>query len=143
MKFLTRTLAFGLIALAGAAAAQQAANPVVRDRMAAMDTIRVNTGVLGNMASGRAAFDADAAIAAKTALAAVAAELPALFEAPETDPLSKASARIWSDYAGFTREAEVLLTAAEALDTSSLDGIKAGMGAVGGTCRACHQAYRN
>lgn len=143
MRFLSRTLALGLIVVAGTAAAQEAANPVVRDRIAAMQTIRISTGTLGNMASGRATFDAAAATAAKADLAAAAAALPALFEAPEADPVSKASARIWSDFAGFSAQAEALVTAAEALDVSSLEGVKAGMGVVGGTCRECHQAYRN
>lgn len=143
MNFLSKTLIAGLIVTAGAATAQQASNPVVAERIAVMQTIRANTGALGDMASGKKPFDAAAATAAKTALAAAAAEMVVKFQAPETDPVSKASPRIWSDYAGFTAQAESLLTAAEAMDVASLDGLKAGMGAVGGTCRVCHQAYRN
>lgn len=143
MKFLSKTLIAGLIVAAGAATAQQASNPVVAERIAVMQTIRINTGALGDMASGKVAFDAAAATAAKTALAAAAADMAVKFKEPETDPVSKASPRIWSDYEGFTTQAEGLVTAAEAMDTASLDGVKAGMGAVGGTCRVCHQAYRN
>jgi cytochrome c556 len=30
----------------------------------------------------------------------------------------------------------------EGTDVSSLDGIRAGMGNIGGTCSACHKQYR-
>src|SRR5690606_23182662 len=103
-------------------------NPVVKERMDLMQTIRVNTGTLGNMASGKEAFDPAAATAAKTALAAAAAEIVVKFQANEDDPVSEGSPKIWEDYAGFTTRAEALVTAAEAVDVASLDGLKAGMG---------------
>lgn len=40
-------------------------------------------------------------------------------------------------------KANALVAAAEGLDASSLDGVKAGMGAIGPTCQSCHGAYRN
>ncbi len=143
MQTLTKIAALCLIAAAGAAAAKEGVtNPVVKARMETMDTIRVNTGTLGNMASGKAPFDPAAATAAKTALAAAAAEIPVKFQANEDDPVSEGSPKIWQDYADFTSRAEALLAAAEAVDTSTLQGVQAGMGAVGGTCKACHEVYR-
>lgn len=143
MKFLSKTVALCVILAAGASVAKDGVtNPVVKARMETMDTIRLNTGTLGNMASGKAAFDPAAATAAKTALAAAAAEIVAKFQANEDDPVSEASPKIWEDYAGFTAKAEALVTAAESMDVASLEGVKAGMGAVGGSCKACHEMYR-
>ena len=143
MKSLTISLALCAGLVAGAALAKDGVtNPVVKERMDVMQTIRVNTGKLGDMASGKATFDAAAATEAKTALAAAAAQIVKAFEANEDDPVSEATPKIWETYADFSSKAEAMVTAAEAVDTSSLDGIKAGMGAVGGACKACHESYR-
>ncbi|MBD3765403.1 MAG: cytochrome c [Rhodobacterales bacterium] len=143
MTRISRTLALSLIVLGGAALAKEGVtNPVVKARMDTMSTIAMNTKVLGDMAGGKTAFDAAAATAAKTALAAAAAEAPAKFQPRETDPVSVAKPEIWTNWADFVAKAEALATAAEALDTSTLDGVKAGMPAVGGSCKACHSVYR-
>lgn len=117
-------------------------NPAVMARMQGMEQIGAASKVLGNMARGRVAFDAEAAALAKAALAQHAAEIPALFEAQEDDPKSEALPAIWSDFADFTAKAEALRDAAEAMDITSAETIAAGMGAVGGACRSCHKAYR-
>lgn len=117
-------------------------NPAVMARMQGMEQIGAASKVLGNMARGRIAFDAEAAASAKAALAQHAAEIPALFEAQEDDPKSEALPAIWSDFADFTAKADALRDAAEAMDVTSAETIAAGMGAVGGSCRSCHKAYR-
>ena len=143
MKFLSTTIALCIAITAGAAIAKDGVtNPVVKARMDTMQAIRVNTGVLGNMASGKEAFDATAATAAKTALAAAAAEIVAKFTENADDPVSEGSPKIWEDFAGFTGKAEALVTAAEAVDVASLAGLQADMGAIGGACQACHEVYR-
>lgn len=143
MKTVSRTIAVCLILAAGAAVAKEGVtNPVVKARMDTMQVIRVNTGALGDMASGKTAFDATAAATAKAALAAAAAEIAARFEAEEDDPVSEVRPDIWMAFDDFTQKAEALLAAAEAIDVSSLDGVKAGMGAIGGSCKSCHEAYR-
>jgi cytochrome c556 len=117
-------------------------NPAVMARMQGMEQIGAASKVLGNMARGRVAFDAEAAASAKAALAQQAAEIPVLFEAQEDDPKSEALPAIWSDFADFTAKADALRDAAEAMDVTSAETIAAGMGAVGGSCRSCHKAYR-
>jgi cytochrome c556 len=77
------------------------------------------------------------------ARAAVAAQIPAKFEPQTTDPVSVAKADIWTNWRDFVAKSEALLAGAEALDTSSLESIQAGMGVIGGACKACHSAYRN
>lgn len=143
MKTCSKALALGLVMAAGAALAHEnVKNPVVKERMMAMKTVGANTKVLGQMAKGEAAFDAARAAEATAALIATAEQVPALFEAPETDPESEAKPEIWSNWADFVTKSEALGAAAGAIDTSNLDGVKAGMGALGGSCKACHSDYR-
>lgn len=117
-------------------------NPIVKERMDNMQTIRANMATLGGMASGKATFDEAAAVAAKTALAAAAAEIVSKFQANESDPVSEAQPAIWTNFEDFTAKAEPLVTTAEAINTSSIDALKASIGPVGTTCKSCHEAYR-
>lgn len=143
MKFGSKLTVVAAVLIAGTAVAnEKITNPVVKERVALMQTVRVNTATLGDMAQGKTAFDAAAATTARANLAAAAAEVVARFEAEEMDPFSRAKPEIWMAFDDYTTKAEALLKAAEALDTASLAGIQAGMGAVGGSCQSCHEAYR-
>lgn len=143
MKLAFVAIAAALTLFAGSATAKDGVtNPVVKERMDLMQMIRASTATLGDMAGGKTAFDAQAAMVAKTALAAAAGQITAKFQAEEDDPVAEGRPEIWMMFDDFTTKAEALVTAAEAVDVASLDGIKAGMGAVGGTCKACHEAYR-
>lgn len=143
MKTISTTFAVCLMLVAGLASAKDGVtNPVVKARMDTMQTIRVNTGVLGDMAGGKTAFDAAAAATAKAALSAAAAEIATKFKAEEDDPVSEARPDIWMAFDDFTKKAEVLVAAAAAVDVASLAGVQAGMGAIGGSCKSCHEAYR-
>ena len=143
MKKIFATVALCGALVAGTAIAKDGVtNPVVKERMDLMQMVRVSTATLGDMAGGKAEFDAEKAMVAKTALAAAAGQIVAKFQANEDDPVAEGRPEIWTNFADFTAKAESLVTAAEAIDVASLDGIKAGMGAIGGTCKACHEAYR-
>ncbi|MDO9527201.1 MAG: cytochrome c [Gemmobacter sp.] len=143
MNRIAKTIALGLICIAGAAAAKDGVtNPVVKARMDTMGAVRGNVAILGDMASGKTVYDQAAATAAQAALAAAAAEVTAKFQPQETDPVSEAKPEIWTSWDDFATKADALAKAAVALDASSLDGVKTGMGAVGGTCKACHSVYR-
>ena len=143
MKFLTKSLIAGLIMVGGIAFAQsKATDPDVKARQTLMDTNGGAAGVLGGMASGKTAFDATAAAAAKAMLIANAAQIPVVFKTNATDPESHAKAEIWTSWDDFAAKAADLGKAAEALDATSLDGVKAGMGAIGGACKACHTTYK-
>ena len=144
MKLLTKTILVGALILAGAAFAKDGVqDPDVKARMELMGAIAANTKVLGQMAGGEAAFKADAAATAKANLAAAAAQIPAKFEPQATDPVSDAKPDVWTNWADFVTKAETLLAQAEALDTTSLESVQAGMGGIGGACKACHTAYKN
>lgn len=142
MKVVTKTLAAGLLLVAGVAVAAEATDPTVKARQELMDVIGANTKVLGDMAGGKAAFDAAAAETAKAALIAAAAEIPAKFEPQATDPKTTAKAEIWTGWDDFVAKGKALGDAAAALDASSVEGVQAGMGAIGGSCKDCHSTYR-
>jgi cytochrome c556 len=110
--------------------------------MMLMDGVKAATGTLGAMGKGEMAFDADKAGEARQALIDHAAKIPAAFEAQEMDPKSTALPAIWENWADFEMKAQAMGAAAEELDTSDLGWVQAGMGDLGGTCAACHKAYR-
>jgi cytochrome c556 len=143
MRFVAKALILSLTLTAGAAIAKDGVqDPTVKARMDLMGTIGMNTKILGDMAGGKAAFDASAAEAAKAALIAAAADIPAKFETEADDPVSEARPDIWMNMEGFAEDAKALETAAGAIDVASVEGIQAGMGAIGGTCKACHSDFR-
>ncbi len=143
MKILSRLVLGAALLSAGVAFAEgEATDPTVQARQALMKTVGMNSKILGDMAGGKTAFDAAGAAAAKAALAAAAADIAAKFETQATDPATEAKPEIWTNWEDFVTKATALKTAAEGLDASSLDSVKAGMGVIGGTCKACHTAYR-
>lgn len=123
-------------------AKEEPTDPTVKARVAVMKTIGQNAKVLGDMAGGKAPFDAAAAASAKEAIMAATTEIAPKFEPQASDPNSEAKPEIWTNWADFVTKAEAAKTAATALDASSLDSVKAGMGAVGGACKVCHTDYR-
>jgi len=143
LKFVAKTLVVGLILVAGFAVAKEGVqDPTVKARMDLMRTIGMSVKTLGDMAGGKSAYDAAAAEAAKAALIAASADVAAKFEPQATDPVSEAKPEIWTTWDDFVVKATALTTAATAIDTSSAESIGAGMGAIGGSCKDCHTAYR-
>ena len=143
MKFVTKTLVLGLIMAGGIALAQsKAADPDVNARQTLMQGIGGSLGALGRMAKGEVAFDAAAAEAAKATLVANAGMIAAKFTNNAADPASKAKAEVWTNWDDFVAKGNALTAAANALDATSVDGIKAGMGAIGGACKDCHTSYK-
>ncbi|MEY4871646.1 MAG: hypothetical protein RLZZ563_976 [Pseudomonadota bacterium] len=142
MKFGTKALVAGFMMVAGVAIAAEATDPTVKARQELMDVIGMNTGILGKMAGGETAFDAAAAEAAKTAIAGAAAEIAAKFEPQAEDPKSTAKPDVWTNWEDFVKKGDALKAAAEALDATTIEGVQAGMGGVGGACKDCHTTYR-
>ncbi|MCG6882234.1 MAG: cytochrome c [Silicimonas sp.] len=138
-------------AVAGVAfAGGHGGNPAVKVRQAHMELNNFNAGVLFAMAKGDVDYDADAASAAASNLAALANLSQRGYWAPgtSTDDLGDqtlALPAIWQEgskageYAGQLREATAALAAVAG------DGKEAMMGAlgpVGAACTACHKDYR-
>lgn len=145
MKLFSRIVAStAFVALASTAvfAEGEAQDPTVKARMELMKSVGAAAKTLGGMAGDKAPFDAAAAEAAKAAMIAAAADIPAKFEAQASDPVSEAKPEVWTNWDDFVAKGAALKAAAEAMDASTLEGVKAGMGAIGGTCKDCHTTYR-
>lgn len=135
--------AFTALAATAVWAEGEAQDPTVKARQELMEGVGAAAKTLGGMAGDKAPFDAAAAEAAKAALVAAAAEIPARFEPQASDPASEAKPEIWTNWDDFAAKADALKVAAEGMDATTLDGVKAAMGgALGGACKACHTAYR-
>ncbi len=152
MKF-TRTALLGVAAAAIAGTAVFAAGHAnvegaIKARKAQMQLNAFNLGILGNMAKGAVEFDAEAAQRAANNLNALAmmdtTDLwPAGSSASDVEG-TRALSVMWETYPEVLEKAAALQTATEALaaDAGSIDAVRAGLGAIGGACGACHEAYR-
>lgn len=135
MKLLKSLVVMGVVA-GGAAYAESPREELMEEIGGVMKT-------LGQMAKGDVAYDAAAAEAAKAALVEHAGMIPATFEAPPAEgEETESKAEIWTNWDDFVVKANALKTAAEGMDVASVEGIGAGMGAAGGTCKDCHTLYR-
>ncbi|MEM8728626.1 MAG: cytochrome c [Pseudomonadota bacterium] len=124
--------------------AADASNPTVQARKEAMRAIGADTKTLGDMAKGKIPFDATVAQAAASNMASQAAEIPALFEAQEDDPVSKAKAEIWDNWEDFVSKGEALEIAATNAASSITDQASLGpaLQSIGGSCNSCHTPYQ-
>lgn len=142
-KSVTKALVLGVVlACSGVAFAQDATVASVIARKNLMKAQGGAVKVLGDMAGGKTAFDAAAAEAARVKLAETAGGIEAAFTPNEADPASEASPEVWTNFADFVAKAGALTSAAGGMDTSTVEGVQAGMAGVGGACTACHKAYR-
>ncbi len=129
------------LAVAGAAAAHQGAMGVVKERMDGMGVMKAAVKSLGQMARGQASFDAENAALAFAQIATAGRLVPTQFEARDLSAPSEALATIWERWDDFVAKSEAMVRAAEIAPTD-LETLRAGLGAVGQTCMACHQVYR-
>ena len=148
-----KTRIFAVLALAGAvgvalpAVAQQAgsADAIIAGRQAAYDLMA------GNGAAMKAAVDGGLAVkpyaAGAKGIAAWARAIPGMFP-PGTDTghNTKALPAIWSDRAGFEKDAAALATAADKLVVAANADDKAAFATAfketSDACGACHHDYR-
>ncbi len=142
---LIKAFAIGAVLAAGAAFAQDAepTDPNAIARSELMKLVGMNTGILGNMASGKEPYDAAKAEGAKAALIDASSKIEATFmEQGAADPASEAKPEIWANWDDFLVKANALNAAATAVDVASVETIGAGMAAIGGACKDCHTDYR-
>jgi cytochrome c556 len=118
----------------------------VKYRKSAFTVMAAHFGRVAAMANGRVPFDAKVA-ADNAAVAESMSKLPwAAFVDGSDKGDTKAKSEIWSDAAKFKDASEKTQTEmtklAAAAKTGNLDSIKAAVGATGGSCKACHDAFR-
>lgn len=121
----------------------------IKARQAHMQLYAFNLGTLGGMAQGKIDYDADAASAAASNLAALAHLNGRAYWVPGSDNASvdgtKALPAIWADGSDIGAKAAALVEAADAMNAAAgqgLEALQAAMGPLGGACGGCHQSYR-
>ena len=145
--FRTSAAVLAAIALAGPALAEShASNPAQDARNSHMNLYGFNLGVLGAMAKGDTEFDATIAQEHAANLVALSgmSEHGYWVEGTASGELadSRALPAIWENMDDFMAKSQALHEAAMAIDASSLEGVQAGVGQLGGACGACHKVYR-
>jgi len=147
-------LALGLtVALAPAAVMAQGPNDPLHmstaARKAHMKLLKWNISKLGGMAKGAIPYDAEKAAAAAADLKAVA-HLDMRDAWPEGSDSasyekSRALPKIWENMEDFGKKFMDMQAAADAMAEAAgqgPDAMKAALGNLGGTCKACHKEYR-
>ena len=149
MQRLLLTAAAAVLGLATAlpAAAQfQKPEDAVKYRKAGFTVMAAHFGRLGAMAQGRVPFDA-AAAQANAEIVAQMSKLPFAGFVDGTSGTEKGApkANVWSDRAKFDAAAKKMQDEAVKLVASAktLDGLKAQFGPTAGTCKTCHDDFRN
>ena len=145
----TVALALAAASMALPAAAQfQKPEDAVKYRQSAMTVMGNHFGRIGAMANGRVPFDA-AQVNANADVVATMSRLPfvGFVEGTAGTEKGRASAKIWSERAKFDDSAKKMQDEVGKLviaaRTNNLETVKTAFGAVGETCKACHDDYRN
>lgn len=154
MKLALAPFAAAALMLAAAPAIAQEADKIdkaVKARQSLMTLYSFNLGLLGGMAKGEIAYDAEAAKHAADNLAALTAidQTGMWPEGSDIETLgekkSAALPVIWTKTAEFAEDRDALTkVAAEFAGAAGtdLDALKAGIGPVGKACGACHEDFR-
>ena len=150
MRRLFMIAAAGAVIASGAIAEEE--DPfadAVEMRHGLMLQMATDLGKVGAMAKDETPYDAAVASKAAANIAAIASVL-SMDQFPAGSEYQKATdsfalPAIWTAHDDFLKKIADLNTAAAAFQTAAgtdLDSLKAGMGALGGACAACHKAYR-
>jgi len=147
--FLTASLALATLCCALPAAAQfQKPEDAVKYRKAAFTVMAAHFGRIGAMAQGRVPFDG-AAAAANAELVASLAKLPFAGFVEGTSGTEKGTpkANVWSDRAKFDAAAKKMQDEVSKLavvaKSNNLDQLKVAFGNAAGSCKSCHDDFRN
>lgn len=147
-KLIASLLAIGAASISFTAAAQFAKpEDAVKYRKAAFTVTGAHFSRMGAMAQGKVPFDAKLA-AENAEIVADMAKLPwqAFGEGTETGD-TKAKPEIWKQNAKFKELAEKLqsesIKLVAATKTGKEDAFKAAFTATAGTCKSCHDDFRN
>ena len=143
----TTALAAATLAVSLPAAAQfQKPEDAVKYRQSALSLMGTHFSRLGAMANGRVPFDAKVA-QDNAALVETLSKLPWAGFTPDTEKLqTKAKADVWKDGTKFKQAQDNMMSEVAKLNTvaktGNLDQIKTAFGNAAGSCKACHDAFR-
>ncbi|QFT75179.1 MULTISPECIES: cytochrome c [unclassified Ruegeria] len=137
------------VAIIGSAIAHESENPAVKARTSIMQLYAFNLGTLGGMAKGEVEYDAEAATrAANNLVVLTQIDQSAMWPAGSdnaSDPSTRALPAIWENFPDVSAKGQAMAEAAVAMQAAAgqdVDALKAAMGDLGGSCSACHKAYR-
>lgn len=125
----------------------QKPDDAVKYRKAALTVMGTHFSRIGAMANGRAPFDAKVA-ADSAAIVETMSKLPwEGFVAGTDKGDTRALPKIWTEQAKFKEAADKMqaetVKLSAAAKTGNLDAVKTAFGAVGQSCKACHDVYRD
>ena len=147
-RMITMAAALGFAAITLPAAAQFAKpEDAIKYRQSALFVMQQNFARLAGMAQGKIPFDAKLA-ADSAANAEFASRLPwaAFGDGTDKGGNTKAKPDIWKDKTRFMEYADKMQAEMAKLNlaakSGNLDAIKPAVGAVGGACKTCHDAFR-
>ena len=145
-----RILAGAMLGAVMAFPAMADQDPAVGARQGQFKLYAHNFGVLGGMAQGRMDYNAEMAQTAADNLFHLTRVDQGHLWPEGTDSFStdgtRANPAIWENLDDFVAKVTALQGAVENLQGvagNGLDEMRAGVMAVGGTCQACHEAYRD
>ncbi len=144
---LATTAVLGLATALPAAAQFQKPEDAIKYRQSAFTVMANHFGRIGAMAQGRVPFDAKAA-ADNAVIVSDLAKLPftAFGDGTDKGMPNRAKPEVWKESAKFKAAADKMVAEVAKLDAAAksgnLDAIKAAAGAVGGSCKACHDDFR-
>ncbi|MEM8581888.1 MAG: cytochrome c [Pseudomonadota bacterium] len=146
---LTVTLGAALLMTSSGSFAQDSFQSQLKARKGQFSLLALNVGVLGGMARGNMDYDAGLAQEAAENIVAIAALNQTPLWPEGSDGLSiegtRAKPEIWEDFDDFASKWAAVATAADGLPDAVGDGVAAigpALGALGGTCKDCHDTYR-
>lgn len=147
----TAALAAVFLALAAcgnAPSAQQGGGkgPISENRTTAFKTMMPEFAAIGKMVKGEEAFE-EAKLKAAAATFAVNAKKPFEFFQNDAQGNGDALPAVWEKSAEFKAEQDKFLAAVDKLNaeaqTGNLEVVKAAYGAVGASCKSCHDSFRH
>ena len=147
-KALVFAAALGSLLALPAAAQFQKPEDAVKYRKAGFTVMAAHFSRIGAMAQGRVPFDG-AAAAANADIVVTMSKLPFAGFVDGTGGTEKGmpNAKVWSEKAKFEaagkKMQDEVVKLAAAAKTNNLDQLKSAFGAAAGTCKACHDDYRN
>jgi cytochrome c556 len=143
--FVVATLVAGLVASLPVAAQFQKPSDAVKYRQSALSVMGTHFGRIGAMVQNRVPFDA-ATLAANAEIVATLSKLPFAGFLEGTGDGTKALPAIWSQRAKFDAAAEKMQAAVVDLNAAAKTGdmakIRPAFGAVGASCKGCHDDFR-
>jgi len=121
----------------------------IKARQGIMEYRAINIGVLAGMAKGDVEYNAEAAQKAADALV-MSGEIDTSMLWPagsdnSANPVSTASADMWSATSDVMAKNTDFVDAAKAMQTAAsggVDGVKAALGPLGASCGGCHKTNR-